>query len=213
MFDWNSRFEIGNSTIDGQHKELFKLLNELAEDIEENTKSEEDLNSSFIFLLSYARKHFADEESTMKKFRVDKRHVDIQLKEHSSFMYELDKLKNRSMHLSVSDRLEKMLSFVTSWLVFHTLSTDQYLGIQINEIKNGMSPEDAYQKSRESKLSPIFYRNVIKALVHLWADATDQLHKLEAELGLLTEDRDNEFDKFYSKEMPLAHDPDFNQHQ
>lgn len=213
MFKWDSRFDVGNSTIDNQHRKLFELLNELAEDIQENTKSDSDLNSNFNFLLEYAKKHFKDEEQAMNHFNIDSRHVEMQHREHASFMYELDRLGNRSIHMSASDRLEKMVSFVTSWLVFHTLSTDQYLGIQLNAIKDGMSPKDAYIKSKNAKLKPIFYRYAINALVHMWAEATDQIHKLESELGFLSQIRNEDFDKFYSEEMPLAHDPNIQETQ
>lgn len=199
MFKWDSRFEIKNGVIDEEHSQLFSLLNKLAEDIDEGDKSESELKAAVDYLIEYAEKHFRDEEGIMFEKQVDARHVRLQKMEHASFMQDVKRIANMSGDISVSDKYERLVSFVTSWLVFHTLSTDQFLGVQLREIAKGTTPEDAYIKASKTRLPPLFYRHVIKALVHLWTDAADRVHELENQLGISQKEQDS-FDEFYRKE-------------
>lgn len=60
-YDWTSDLETGNSTIDGQHKQLINAINNLLEACSQG-KGRDALKETTTFLYDYTAKHFADEE-------------------------------------------------------------------------------------------------------------------------------------------------------
>ncbi|QHI72646.1 bacteriohemerythrin [Aminipila terrae] len=60
-YDWTSDLETGNSTIDGQHKQLINAINNLLEACAQG-KGRDALKETTTFLYDYTAKHFADEE-------------------------------------------------------------------------------------------------------------------------------------------------------
>jgi hemerythrin len=65
-FTWNPSLETGNSVIDSQHKELVKALNNLLEACKQG-QSAEAVGPTLDFLISYTKRHFADEEALQKQ--------------------------------------------------------------------------------------------------------------------------------------------------
>ncbi len=64
-FMWTSDLDTGEQLIDGQHRELFRLANEL-DDVLESGGTDEDVIASAIWSLTdYVVQHFADEEELM----------------------------------------------------------------------------------------------------------------------------------------------------
>jgi hemerythrin-like metal-binding protein len=77
--------------VDTQHKRLFDLLNALAESFKKDGPSEALVTDAMNQLVSYADKHFTEEE-LMKEYQLDPRHVNIHHLEHHSFMYDTERL-------------------------------------------------------------------------------------------------------------------------
>lgn len=179
MFEWNKRYEIGVALVDDEHNHLFEILNEIATEIANGDNNSDHLNTTMNELLDYAKQHFTHEEALMVEVGVDPRHSKRQQMEHKSFFYDIEKLRIRDTDQPVKDHFEKLVKFVTSWLVFHTLRTDQQLGIQIREIKAGQTPSDAYDISLEANFSVAIYRPVVEALLHLWTEAAHRVTHLE----------------------------------
>ena len=179
MFQWNARFAIGEELVDNEHAQLFTMLGRIADDIREGNENEQELESALDALLEYARQHFVDEETIMLEHKVDPRHVRLQQMAHQSFFHDLEKMRNRPIDMDLSQHFDKLVSFVTSWLVFHTLRTDQELGVQLREIKAGKSPAEAYEIAENTNFNASIYRPVVEALIHLWTDATDRIGELE----------------------------------
>ncbi|THG79796.1 hypothetical protein E5198_14240 [Pseudomonas sp. A-1] len=179
MFQWSPRFAIGEDTVDREHEQLFVMLDKIARDIASGNENDQELDAALDALLDYANKHFADEEEIMLQHKVDPRHIKMQQMAHKSFFYDLGKIRNRPVDLGISQHFDRLVSFVTSWLVFHTLRTDQELGVQLREIKAGRSPEEAYAIAENTNFNANIYRPVVEALVHLWTDATERVAYLE----------------------------------
>lgn len=182
MFQWNTRFAIGEATVDQEHEQLFAMLGKIADDIAGGNENFDELDAALDSLLDYANKHFVDEEEIMLQYKVDPRHVKMQQMAHKSFFYDLARIRNRTSDLSIAQHFDRLVSFVTSWLVFHTLRTDQELGVQLREIKAGRSPEEAYAIAENTNFNANIYRPVVEALVHLWTDAAERVTYLEGVL-------------------------------
>jgi len=179
MFEWKNRYNIGVELVDTEHKKLFDLLTELSDDVSAGEKEKGELDVALESLLEYANHHFIHEEELMEKSRIDPRHIKRQQMEHKSFFYDIEKLRQHSVDDKIKDRYERLLQFVMSWLVFHTLRTDQHLGIQLREISQGKSPEEAFDIAMASEFNVVLYRHVVEALIHLWSDAADRVAHLE----------------------------------
>ena len=179
MFEWKNRYNIGVELVDTEHKKLFDLLTELGDDVSAGEKDRGELDVALESLLEYANHHFIHEEELMEKSKIDPRHIKRQKMEHKSFFYDIEKLRQHSVDDKLKDRYERLLQFVTSWLVFHTLRTDQHLGIQLREISQGKSPGEAFDIAMASEFNVVLYRHVVEALIHLWSDAADRVAHLE----------------------------------
>lgn len=64
-FEWTTDLETGNAEIDGQHRSLFALANELQESLRFSDAEEEVVADCVWRLTDYVVQHFADEEEMM----------------------------------------------------------------------------------------------------------------------------------------------------
>lgn len=179
MFEWAKVYDTGIDLVDQQHHRLFDLINALAANLEHGESTEDRLELALNELLDYAHGHFVDEEMEMARYRVDKRHQTLQRMEHQSFIYDVNKMRDAWDNVDLVANFEKLLRFITSWLVYHTLRTDQLLGIQVAAIREGQTPAAAYEFAERSQLNPRIYQQVVKALVELWSDALERVSELE----------------------------------
>lgn len=182
MFQWDKRYEIDQPIVDSEHRELFAMLSRIGDDIASNEESTDELEGALDALLEYANKHFHDEEQLMAEQGVDPRHLKRQQMEHKSFFYDIERLRSLTADEPMEQRYEKLLQFVTNWLIFHTLRTDQQLGIQLKAIAGGASAADAFEQAEQATLSAVLYRPIVQALIHLWSDAMERIHTLEKRL-------------------------------
>lgn len=65
-FTWNPELETGYATIDMQHKELIKTINDLLTACQQGYAADK-VNQTIDFLLSYTKKHFGEEEALQQK--------------------------------------------------------------------------------------------------------------------------------------------------
>lgn len=182
MFQWSERYEIGQPIVDSEHRELFAMVSRIGEDIAKDEESTGELEDALDALFEYARKHFHDEEQLMAEQGVDPRHLKLQQMEHQSFFYDIERLRSLTADEPIEQRYEKLLQFVTNWLIFHTLRTDQQLGIQLKAMAKGSSAAAAYDQAEQATFSVALYRPIVQALIHLWSDAMERIHTLEKRL-------------------------------
>lgn len=64
--NWDEKYEVGNSLIDSQHRQLMDLANQLHQAVLTG-KEERVAKPAFDALLAYTQKHFADEEALFKE--------------------------------------------------------------------------------------------------------------------------------------------------
>ena len=126
QFEWKSEYSVGDETLDAQHREMVRIMNELHELLQEPAEAEVEGRIAFIFgsLADYIATHFAYEEERM----VDARYPYEKLVAHRVEHHELVK-KVRRFHADVAEGnreglLELMPYLYGEWLVHHICQQD-----------------------------------------------------------------------------------------
>lgn len=142
-FVWCASFETGIIEVDDQHKRLIELTNTLGTELTESGMQSERMEEVLTDLISYARQHFEDEEKLMVAKHVDRRHIDKHVKEHNSFLEYVLMLTGEQMKQGDKSG-QKVFEFLTHWLAFHILGSDQIMAKQMGQIEKGADPIQAY---------------------------------------------------------------------
>lgn len=174
-FKWNKSYITNIDTVDEQHKMLVNMINKLGESIySQGQLTEEVLDKYFENLALYAKVHFNDEETYMAEYGVDTRHQDAHKHAHAMFLQEATKL-----YEGVKNKLigpEFLFHFLANWISIHILGTDKILAKQIVSIKNGATPQQAFDSVQEvvdDTVAPLLY-----AVNQLFSRTTSMNHKL-----------------------------------
>ncbi len=187
MFVWSNKFETKIDLVDRQHKTLFDLMNKLSNLLKSGSSSQNELSGALSLLIHYTKTHLHDEELLMQDSRIDGRFFSRHRMEHSSFLYDVDRFNEITSpdDDANTDRIEKIVRFIAFWLIYHILGTDQFMAEQIALIKSGMSPERAFETTKEQKLDPIIVKMMLDAVMNLWIDAKNTCSKLETKCSKL----------------------------
>jgi hemerythrin len=184
MLTWSKPFETGIELVDSQHKRLFVLLNTLADSFSAGTPNEAVVAQTLQELLDYAHQHFTEEEALMKTHHVDPQHLSIHHMEHNSFSYHLGRLQ---LHTNADEDVvrtaEKLVRFITSWLVYHVLGIDKVMAAQIYAIEQGMTPQQAYSAHKTIGRDTVTTQLILDAVLELWRSTTEHCRALEEELA------------------------------
>ncbi len=149
-FHWNKFFETGIDTVDQQHHGLVDLINQFGESlIEGQGASFNDIELLFNRLTAYAQRHFRDEDALMQVAGLDARHLAQHRKAHADFVQDLSLLHERAGERR--ETAEALLKFLTYWLAYHILGSDQSMAEQIAAIRAGQTAEDAYAADAQAK--------------------------------------------------------------
>jgi len=125
MLEWNDRYATGFDTIDGQHQELFKMVNSLEAGIKSGEAGHA-FADTLKFLGDYVQKHFAHEEDCMHRVKCPNAQQNKDA--HGEFLAVYGKFVDRFKAEGFSDALAKELcSTAQKWLVKHICSVDNRL--------------------------------------------------------------------------------------
>ena len=126
-FEWKPEYSVEDATLDGQHQELIRIMNELYELLQEPEAQQVEGRVEFIFgsLADYIVTHFAYEEQRM----IDARYPYEKLVTHKAEHHELVK-KVRRYHANVMegnrDGLKELMPYLYGeWLVHHICEQDR----------------------------------------------------------------------------------------
>ena len=120
LITWNKSYETGHPIIDGQHKKLFSLVNQLNKAIEE--KHTKLILADIIEKLSdYVATHFKTEEEIMivNKFP----NYELHKKQHEELKEQAFKLI-KLFNLGTIDLSATISKFLSDWLKDHILEKD-----------------------------------------------------------------------------------------
>lgn len=124
FFVWDDKYSVGVREIDGQHKVLVDMLNQLY-DAMQSEKSSDILGGIILKLVNYTKTHFATEERYFERFGYPD--TLSHKKEHEKFTQKVLAFKSDfdsgRVSLSVS-----ITSFLKDWLASHIQSIDKKYG-------------------------------------------------------------------------------------
>lgn len=150
-FQWNPCFVTGITMVDEQHHKLVDLINQFGELLMRSQGiGTEEIETVFGELTRYAQVHFQDEELLMAQAGLDPRHLSHHKGEHTGFLQDVAYLHN-SLHAGNRQDASALLAFLSNWLAYHILGTDQLMTCLMNAEKSGQSQEQAYANYRASK--------------------------------------------------------------
>ena len=133
LMQWTPALSVNVKAIDEQHKQLIKLINDL-DDAMAKGRGKDVMGKIVTELATYARTHFAFEETHFAKFNFDGAAAHKQ--EHAKFLADVGKFKAdfdaNKLGLSI-----KVMQFLSDWLKSHIMGTDQKYSACFNA--NGMN--------------------------------------------------------------------------
>ena len=176
-FQWNAHFVTGLAEVDKQHHLLVDIINRFgALLVREEGIPFGEMEDVFNELAAYTQYHFTEEESLMAKAAIDTRHFEHHQREHQGFLQEVTQL-----HAAISpdnpDTAEALLKFLTAWLAYHILGSDQSMAKQLAAIQSGQTAQNAYQTfehMKEGAVEPLLY-----ALNNLFQQVSERNRQLQ----------------------------------
>lgn len=127
--EWTEKLSIGIATIDSQHRELFKRINNLVVAIKQH-RCKEEIDGTIKFLDDYARVHFFAEEKYMKDTNYGG--YKEQQTDHKRYLVALAELKEQAslprVRGSSYDLSATTNQVVVDWIVYHIMKLDMKFG-------------------------------------------------------------------------------------
>jgi len=127
--EWNEKLATGISTIDSQHKELFKRISNLVAAIKQH-RCKSEIDGMLKFLDDYARVHFAEEEKHMRDSGYPG--YEEQREDHKKYLENLAELKVEAslprIQGSSYDLSATTNQVAVDWIVAHILKLDMKFG-------------------------------------------------------------------------------------
>jgi len=157
-FLWDKHFITSLEQVDDQHKKLIGLINDFGSLISTGDHvSKSSIDSLLNELTDYAKYHFETEEQMMRNINIDPRHLTQHCLDHQRFMKDISMMYSQLSN-GGAESAASLLEFLTHWLAYHILGTDQTMAKQINHIGDGVDPADAYntlEQEQESATEPL----------------------------------------------------------
>ncbi len=129
---WDDRFTIGIASIDAQHREMIKLLNQLQSALKKGGDKKIFANT-IRALVDYTRYHFSDEERYMQSIRYPS--FETHRKMHEKLIGDVKKILINLKHGIVMQEIS-LLRFLNDWVCNHIIEEDLKIGrfVQHNRI-------------------------------------------------------------------------------
>ena len=118
---WEDRYSVGVEEIDGQHKALFSIINNLLDAISSD-KTTEHLKVVVESLIKYKKFHFETEEKYFREFNYEEK--DEHTRIHNDFGEKLNKMKEKYSEYTIEFAFE-LVDFLEDWLIKHLMTADQ----------------------------------------------------------------------------------------
>jgi hemerythrin len=135
--EWTEKLATGVSSIDSQHKELFKRINNLVIAIKQR-RCKSEIDGTIKFLDDYARVHFSEEEKHMRDSNYGG--LEEQQKSHEKYLAALAKLKQQASLPRVAggsyDLSATTNQVVVDWIVDHIMTLDMRFGAFLRNRKS-----------------------------------------------------------------------------
>ena len=185
MLIWDSRFNLGLTEIDQQHRHLLGLVNQLADHVVTDGSTPE-LSKRLAQLTDYVTQHFAMEDAIWQHYLGDDALVQYHHFAHESTLQELSQL-NTALTTSPSVAAENVLRWFIRCFADQVCGHDRYMACRVIAQQQGLSEADAQQQAMTQMTASM--RAVLDMLLTLRISAhkhaedrsrelTARLHKL-----------------------------------
>lgn len=145
-FQWGPDYFTYLEDVDEQHYQLVSLINQLGEHISNDNINQEYINGLVEQLTDYVLYHFSEEEHIMAEYKIDSRHLKVHVMAHKSFVSTIESISSATP-IDNRDTANSYFRFLVQWLSEHILKQDKKMAAQIQAIKSGLSPSEAFYKS------------------------------------------------------------------
>lgn len=198
-FVWSDRFASGIESVDSQHQQLFRLINQIGELLVDGGEiSEADIQVLVKQLADYTRFHFTHEERVMAEGGLDSTYIDSHKKIHQRFTEQVISMwKGRA---GLVDPVRTLYGFLSSWLVYHILGEDQKMAREIMRVCGGISPAAApVIKSEDGEAASTALLRAMTTLYNVVSEQNRELAKGNLELDARVAERTGELNVAYAK--------------
>lgn len=120
IFDWNDNYSVNIQKIDEEHKELFKLTQNLYKLIRER-EDKSGMQEALIKLIDYTKFHFSEEEKLLQNYNYSD--FKIHSKKHIRLLNQLSELSDDLSHEVIKEN--EVLKFLQGWIINHILEEDR----------------------------------------------------------------------------------------
>ena len=138
MINWTEEYSTGFGSIDEQHKDLFRHINELEKIVQEPDKLHpSQIMATLVFLESYCESHFQYEEKCMHKFSCSS--AGANLEAHAKFLELLTRFqKDFKDHQNDKNSLialsKELYELTSDWIRSHICKID----VKLRDVKLGL---------------------------------------------------------------------------
>ena len=176
-FVWDQNFVTGEGAVDEQHQGLVAVFNDLSNALQRSQEEggQQRLEDTYQRMVQLAVAHFADEEQLMRSSGLDVRHTQQHWLLHKQFMDQVATMW--AARGALQDPAQSLEGFLTSWLGLHILGIDQSMARQIQAIRGGLSPEQAYEQELQA------HDQGVQALIRMVGRLYQVLSEQNAELA------------------------------
>ena len=128
-YAWTPDLATGDANIDGQHKQLFSMVNAIF-DAYQSGKERQEVKRTMVFLVKYTIKHFADEEELQKKYGYPNYPAHKHL--HAEFKKLIEKLTAKMFQNGLTDNfVVEVCTTIGEWLFMHVKDEDSKMAAYI----------------------------------------------------------------------------------
>jgi len=150
-FRWDQCFVTGLPMVDEQHHYLVDLINQFGNLLMQHQGvTPAEIEQLFQELKSYTQYHFKEEEALMVRANMADDHVKAHVKEHGQFLQDVTHMHS-AMSADNRDAATALLNFLTNWLAYHILGSDQLMAALIKAAAEGTRADVAYAAFQSHK--------------------------------------------------------------
>ncbi len=148
IFPWDDNFNTGLPTVDEQHRNLVRLINQLAGHVAFHADGLA-LDRLFDELTDYTVYHFTSEEAIWREFMPDEPDEVEHRKAHASFVQEVARLRSELTSRPLIAVAEEVLGFLARWLAAHILESDRAMAYTVHALQEGLPLAAAQVRAKE----------------------------------------------------------------
>jgi hemerythrin len=129
LVQWNDTLSVKINEIDGQHKKLIKMINDL-QDAMRAGKGKDTLGLILNELARYTSDHFSTEEKYFERFNYPE--TATHMNDHARFIRQVGAFKADFESGKIGLTI-KLMDFLSDWLQHHIMSVDKQYSAFFNE--------------------------------------------------------------------------------